>query len=343
MIHSVAGDSVSIVSGSRRHTPASQAPSESMNVKDTRAAAYIQDKHVVPDYVDYSAWQRTSVKSEESPEGKLERPTSPETEIVRLQIKARRKTLQQYQKMNAKLLACNLELMQEIQHSESDVHEEVSVLLDQYDKFRGAIGNIRHQSEESVRVAEERLRKCKVMSSAEIESLRLQVESIDKKLEEKTTEFEVLLKFKGTDKEYHMRAVKVAELRQELDNLHTEQYTEKAELKDLVQRHHANLNSSIDKRWKEIQASLTASAVKNIPESLREIARQNRVMQREIALHKDEIHDTDSEIMHTKDQIKDLQDQKKFRTQLHGPQLKDVCSPESELALDIPTFRMLPV
>ena len=25
---------------------------------------------------------------------------------------------------------------QEIQHSESDVHEEVSVLLDQYDKFR---------------------------------------------------------------------------------------------------------------------------------------------------------------------------------------------------------------
>lgn len=338
-----AEESVSIVSGSRKITPASQGPSESMNVRDSKAAAYIQEKHVVPDYVDYSAWQRTSIKSEESPESKLERPTSPETEIVRLQIKARRKTLQQYQKMNAKLLACNLELMQEIQHSESDVHEEVSVLLDQYDKFRGAIGNIRHQSEESVRLAEERLRKCRLTSSAEIESLRRQVESIDKKLEEKTTEFEVLLKFKGTDKEYHMRAVKVAELRQELDNLHTEQYTEKAELKDLVQRHHANLNSSIDKRWKEIQASLTASAVKNIPESLREIASQNRVMQREIALHRDEIHETDSEIIHIKDQIKNLQNQKKYRTQLHSPQLKEVCSPESELALDIPTFRMLPV
>ena len=64
------------------------------------------------------------------------------------------------------------------------------------------------------------------------------------------------------------------------------------------------LISSLIYRWKEIQASLTASAVKNIPESLREIARQNRVMQREIALHKDEISETDSEIIHIKDQMK---------------------------------------
>ena len=40
----------------------SQAPSDGMNVKDTRAAAYIQEKHVVPDYVDYSVSSSALIK-----------------------------------------------------------------------------------------------------------------------------------------------------------------------------------------------------------------------------------------------------------------------------------------
>ena len=53
----------------------------------------------------------------------------------------------------------------------------------------------------------------------------------------------------GTDKEYHLRVARVNELRMEQENLNTEQKTERGELAQLVQRHHSNLNATIDKRY----------------------------------------------------------------------------------------------
>ena len=60
-------------------------PTES--VKETRTA-YIHERPLVDG--DYSAWQRSPVlKSAISSDQMSERPTSPETEIVRLQIKVK--------------------------------------------------------------------------------------------------------------------------------------------------------------------------------------------------------------------------------------------------------------
>lgn len=55
--------------------------------------------------------------------------------------------------------------------------------------------------------------------------------------------------FQGTDKEYHLRVARVNELRLELENLTTEQKTERTELSELVERHHTNLNLGTDKRY----------------------------------------------------------------------------------------------
>ena len=44
--------------------------------------------------------------------------------------------MQQYQKMQSKLVGCNLELMGVIRESECEVHDEVTSLLEQYEKFR---------------------------------------------------------------------------------------------------------------------------------------------------------------------------------------------------------------
>ena len=49
---------------------------------------------------------------------------------------ARRKTLQQYQKMQTKLVTCNLDLMGGIKDNESEVHDQVTALLEQYERFR---------------------------------------------------------------------------------------------------------------------------------------------------------------------------------------------------------------
>ena len=57
---------------------------------------------------------------------------------------ARRKTLQQYHKMQTKLVTCNLELMGGIQESENDVHDKVTALLEQYEKFRVGHSTVTH-------------------------------------------------------------------------------------------------------------------------------------------------------------------------------------------------------
>lgn len=315
-------------------------------LKDVRTA-FLQEKGAVPEYDDYAAWQRSSgLKSSPSTTaatgGVTERPTSPQTEIVRLQIKARRKTLQQYQKMQSKLVTCNLELMGVIQENEGDVHDQVTALLEQYEKFRGAIGNIRSQSEESVKQAKLKLEETKERTTAELDKLESEFKEIERKVIEKANECEVLVKFKGTDKEYHLRVARVNELRMEQENLNTEQKTERSELAQLVQRHHTNLNATIDKRCKEIQAALTANAVKNIPDTLRELAHQNRVMQREMVLHKDSILETEGEIERLKAEISVIKGKaREMSTVL--PVKKDICTPETELSLDIPTYKMLPV
>lgn len=315
----------------------------SPDVRDTRSA-YIQEKGLVPDYGDYAAWQRTpGARSSDTPTTTAtERPTSPETEIVRLQIKARRKTLQQYQKMQNKLVTCNLELMGGIQLSENEVHDRVTALLQQYEKFRGAIGNIRNESEESVRRAKTLLEETKERTTVDLERLEQKYRDIEHKVIERTNECEVLVKFKGTDKEYHLRVARVNELRLELENLTTEQKTERNELADLVERHHTNLNLNIDKRCKEIQATLTATAVKNIPDSLRELAQQNRVMKRELLLHKDSIYETEQEIKQIKAEIGKLQGKVKKKPAI-SPTRAGICTPDTELNLDIPTYKMLPV
>ncbi|KAL5259601.1 hypothetical protein ACHWQZ_G009897 [Mnemiopsis leidyi] len=316
----------------------------SPEVRDTRTS-YIQERGLVPDYGDYSAWQRTpGMKSSDSTITTMsERPTSPETEIVRLQIKARRKTLQQYQKMQTKLVTCNLELMGGIQENENDVHDKVTALLEQYEKFRGAIGNIRNESEESVRCARVLLEETKEKTSADLESLEKEYEDLERKVLERTNECEVLVKFKGTDKEYHLRVARVNELRLELENLTTEQKTERTELSELVERHHTNLNLGTDKRCREIQANLTATAVKNIPDSLRELAQQNRVMKRELLLHQESVYETEQEIEQLKEDIRQLQKQFKKKSRFVTAASTDICTPDTELSLDIPTYKLLPV
>lgn len=316
-------------------------------LRDARTA-YLQEKPVVSDFTDYTAWQRTpGAKSSDSTISKVsERPTSPETEIVRLQIKARRKTLQQYQKMQTKLVTCNLDLMGGIKENEGEVHDQVTALLEQYERFRGAIGSIRHESEESVRVAKALLDETREHTTTELERLEREFRELEKNVVDRTNECEVLVKFKGTDKEYHLRVARVNELRQELESLTSEQKNEREELAALVDRHHNNLNLNIDKKCREIQATLTANAVKNIPDTLRELAKQNRVMKREMLLHKDAIADTETEIEGLKTQIRDIQarnSKEPSRGASRSTHRQNICTPETELSLDIPTYKMLPV
>ena len=69
---------------------------------------------------------------------------------------------------------------------------------------QGAIGNIRNESEESVRCARVLLEETKEKTSADLESLEKEYEDLERKVLERTNECEVLVKFKVCiDSGYH--------------------------------------------------------------------------------------------------------------------------------------------
>eukprot|EP00116_Pleurobrachia_bachei_P011145 sb/3471407/ len=109
----------------------------------------------------------------------------------------------------------------------------------------GAIGTIRQQSEESVALARQRLEETRLQTAEDLSKLEEEYLQMEKKVNDKTNECEVLIKFKGTDKEYHMRVARLNELKVELENLVSEQKTERSELAALVSKHHSNLNLNI--------------------------------------------------------------------------------------------------
>ena len=61
---------------------------------------------------------------------------------------------------------------------------------------QGAIGNIRNESEESVRCARALLEKTKEETAADLESLERDYEELERKVLERANECEVLVKFK---------------------------------------------------------------------------------------------------------------------------------------------------
>ena len=61
---------------------------------------------------------------------------------------------------------------------------------------QGAIGHIRHQSEESVRAARIALEETRESTSCELEQMEKEYKELEKKVLEKTNECEVLVKFK---------------------------------------------------------------------------------------------------------------------------------------------------
>ena len=71
--------------------------------------------------------------------------------------------------------------------------------------FQGAIGNIRSQSEESVKQAKLKLEETKERTTAELDKLESEFKEIERKVIEKANECEVLVKFKVNFVDYKMK------------------------------------------------------------------------------------------------------------------------------------------
>lgn len=278
-------------------------------------------------------------------EDKREKDRQKEMKVLELLIKARKKALENYKHRQEVLLNENTKLRDEIQGKEKEVHQEVKGLLIKYERYRGAVSTINAKFEKEKREARREFNQARSKVEAELQAIQKQVEDVEDTLAKTKTELGVLMSYK--DKEYPVRAMRIAELQRQIEYL-TAQYEE--ELNDLeniisIERDKYAEQSAGDLH--HIQANVTEDAIDSMHDSLKDMAMQNLVMNGEIDQHLVKGIELEQYNKELKEELARLKKDPKtdVRHQMFPHLYKEIetCTPDMDVVLDIPIQEWLPL
>ncbi|XP_038044528.1 uncharacterized protein C20orf96-like isoform X1 [Patiria miniata] len=268
-----------------------------------------------------------------------------ENKVLELLIRSRRKALANYKARQETLLDENTKLREEIEGKEKEVHDEVKSLLRKYERFRGAVSTLTSKFETEKVLARKAYDEAKAKVAKEVEALEKQGQALDNKLRERKTELSVLMSYK--DKEYPVRAMKIAELQKQIQYLSTEYEAEINNLISITAIEKDKYYQESEERLHGIKETVTDNAIDSMHDSLKEMAMQNIVMRKEIEGHNGLLEELESTIQDLTQQVSQLRvDPKTSTRQVMFPHLfKETpkCTPDMDVVLDIPTQQWLPI
>lgn len=265
--------------------------------------------------------------------------------ILQLRIRARRQTLEEYHNRHSRLLVENMKLKNEIATEESGAHDLVKKQLRKYEKFRSGIATIHSRYVKELTEAVASLEEAKKTTEKELNELQLQVEEVDGKLKEKQDELHILMNYK--DKEYPVKAIRIADLENEIDNLKISNEDDQQELEHIIATEKGKFeNERLDLK-KEITEKVTEEAIRKMHPSLKETALHNMVMKKEMEFHENEVKELQKKITALEEENKKLLEDPKTNIKMQlFPEFypnREKCTPDMDVILDIPTQEWLPI
>jgi len=284
--------------------------------------------------------KKIAVKAQEEEKRRWERIT-----ILELRIQTRSKTLQQYKKRRKELLEENIKLKTEIDGSEVETHGGVKQLLRRYEKYRGGISQLNINFTKEFAEATAELEATRQHVERELKALELQVKEVDDKLKAKQDELQVLNSYK--DKEYPVKAMMITNLMKEIENVKNSNQEDTDELEHIVNTELGKYDKERIRITNDITRDVTEGAVNLMHPSLKDMALQNMVMEKEIEFHKKEqvaLKESNRALAAKVEQL--LRDPKtNIRLQMF-PEFfptRTKCTPDMDVVLDIPTQEWLPI
>ncbi|XP_022107530.1 uncharacterized protein C20orf96-like [Acanthaster planci] len=268
-----------------------------------------------------------------------------ENKVLELLIKSRRKALANYKARQETLLEENTKLREEIEGKEKEVHNEVKSLLRKYERFRGAVSTLTSKFETEKALARKAYEEAKAKVLKEVEALERQGQALDDKLQERKTELSVLMSYK--DKEYPVRAMKIAELQRQIQYLSSEYEAEINDLSSITAIEKEKYHQDSEERLHAIKETVTDNAIDSMHDSLKEMAMQNIVMRKEIEGHHKLLEELEATIGDLTEEVSQLRADPKTNTRrVMFPHLFNEipkCTPDMDVMLDIPTQQWLPI
>ncbi|XP_013404453.1 uncharacterized protein C20orf96 [Lingula anatina] len=284
-------------------------------------------------------------KKEGPPETEEDKKRTERIKILQLRIRSRRQTLEEYKNRYYRLMDDNVTLRQEIDGVEEEAHDDVKKQLRTYEKFRGGMTKLQSRFVTDLDQAKTELRETKIKTETELAALQKLVDAVDVQLKAKQDELHVLLNYK--DKEYPVKAIRIADLENEIENVQISNEEDQLELEHIIDTEIGKLKKNQNSVQKEITEHVTKEAIAKMHPSLKDMALQNMVMKKEMEFHQKEIDAQEQQNKELEDSIKQLlQDpQTNIKLQLFPEffPMREKCTPDMEVVLDIPTQEWLPI
>ncbi|XP_071176856.1 uncharacterized protein C20orf96-like [Mytilus edulis] len=284
-------------------------------------------------------------KKEAAKQAELDKGRTERIKILELRIKTRRRTNEEYKKRSFELLNENIKIRGSVETEEHGTLDDVKALLRRYEKYRGGISTLNTNFSREHKETKDELDQTKQRTQMILSALEEKVDTLDRKLKNKQEQLHTLLNYK--DKEYPVKAMRIATLQKEIQSLKISNQEDQEDLEHIIYTELSKYEKDRSKRSQAITKEITEKAISMMHPSLKDMALQNMVMSKEIEIHRKNQEQLKQENRQIEQEVQRLLRDPKTNTRYQMfpeffPQ-REKCTPDMDVILDIPTQQWLPI
>ncbi|CAC5382913.1 unnamed protein product [Mytilus coruscus] len=284
-------------------------------------------------------------KKEAAKQAELDKGRTERIKILELRIKTRKRTNEEYKKRSFELLNENIKIRCAVETEEHGTLDDVKALLRRYEKYRGGISTLNTNFSREHKETKDELEQTKQRTQMILSALEEKVDALDRKLKNKQEELHTLLNYK--DKEYPVKAMRIATLQKEIQSLKISNQEDQEDLEHIIYTELSKYEKDRSKRSQAITKEITEKAISMMHPSLKDMALQNMVMSKEIEIHRKNQEQLKQENRQIEEEVQRLLRDPKTNTRYQMfpeffPQ-REKCTPDMDVILDIPTQQWLPI
>lgn len=200
---------------------------------------------------------------------------------------------------------------------------------------------IEERFEKELETARKQLDITSTTVTKDIQDLKQDLQRLEKTVKAKKEEMSFLKTYK--DKVFPVKARQIAELRQQLDSLTVSQKLSIDELKTVITKERQRYQHKEQTRKIKIEQLTAMAALETMQPATKSQAIQNRVMEKEIQMHRTEVERLKQDIKQLETENKMLQKEIRVMAQLPQQKQQEKCLPTTDIKLNIPKQEWLPV
>ncbi|KAH9502921.1 hypothetical protein Btru_072388 [Bulinus truncatus] len=266
-------------------------------------------------------------------------------QTLEAQIISAKKSLDLLLKREKELIDSNLQIIDKIDSTENKIHSDVKQLLRKYEKYRSGIATLNANFLNELSEAKHDLEIRKSLMDLQINELEKKVDELNEKLKDRQSELSVLSTYK--DKEYPVKAMMLSNFQADLDNFKHSNQVEQEELEHIIKTELGKYERERIRIANNVIYKVIVESVAMMHPSIKDTALQNLVMKKEIEFHQKHQEEITQINKQLENEIKLLLKSPKTNLRLQlFPEffpLKEKCTPDMDLTLDIPTQEWLPI